>query len=80
MKSAPPKFGKGGFGAEAPEMDCSGPVFGMPLDVIMMDQGKGHVPFVVLKTVDFLMNFCMFFFLSPLFFFDFGLADLFASQ
>ena len=40
-------------------MDCSGPVFGMPLDVIMMDQGKGHAPFVVLKTVDFLMNHCM---------------------
>eukprot|EP00009_Paramoeba_aestuarina_P006555 CAMPEP_0201508824 /NCGR_PEP_ID=MMETSP0161_2-20130828/2054_1 /ASSEMBLY_ACC=CAM_ASM_000251 /TAXON_ID=180227 /ORGANISM="Neoparamoeba aestuarina, Strain SoJaBio B1-5/56/2" /LENGTH=643 /DNA_ID=CAMNT_0047903595 /DNA_START=39 /DNA_END=1970 /DNA_ORIENTATION=- len=56
MKSQPPKFGKAGFGEEI-DMDCSGPVFGMPLDVIMMDQGKGHVPFVVLKTVDFLMNF-----------------------
>ena len=36
MKSVPPKFGQ--VGGNEVEMDCSGPVFGMPLDVIMIDQ------------------------------------------
>ena len=59
MKSAPPKFG---HNAGAMEMDCSGPVFSMPLDVIMLDQGKGFIPFVVQKAIDFLDQNCLFFF------------------
>jgi hypothetical protein len=55
MKSAPPKFGQT---ADAMEMDCSGPVFSMPLDVIMLDQGKGYIPFVVQKSLEFLEKYC----------------------
>jgi len=61
MKSARPKFGQA---ADALEMDCSGPVFAMPLDVIMLDQGKGYIPFVVQKSLEFLEKHCSLFFLD----------------
>ena len=40
------------------EMDCSGPVFSMPLNVVMLDQGKGFIPFVVQKAIKFLDEHC----------------------
>ena len=39
-------------------MDCSGPVFSMPLDIIMLDQGKGFIPFIAQKSIEFLEMHC----------------------
>eukprot|EP00007_Cunea_sp_BSH-02190019_P005895 CAMPEP_0174243722 /NCGR_PEP_ID=MMETSP0417-20130205/32598_1 /TAXON_ID=242541 /ORGANISM="Mayorella sp, Strain BSH-02190019" /LENGTH=787 /DNA_ID=CAMNT_0015323291 /DNA_START=166 /DNA_END=2526 /DNA_ORIENTATION=+ len=34
---------------------CEGPVFRMPLEVVMRDQGRGYIPYVVEKCLNFLV-------------------------